>query len=349
MPGAVEIWTGPGCDWQGAIANIAVDPSAATAPRATSVLPFPMLGGGEMEHLIDCRAKGVVDWEFLSFRPKHLAPLKGAPLAGEWEMVQTSLTQAPTAVRRLAPALMRLMHSRYARAPGKLHRLDRGSILFGHTQFRFGPDLAASAADLSRHVAVAECTRIPYVTARGPNGAWLVRRGPAHPLTKFFDAVSLWHVPSPEGVVLMKNNPGQWNEELSLHLFATQLGAMKLATARTLPAAPARISGAKLVEALGACDEVQLVAGAQRVAYAHHHLYLRRPGGDVASGWQFLEALVAVQPQAQRPALLALLGEVRDLNARKDVRYHDVDEDEDEDEDDAAPAVRARSEQSPPV
>ncbi|MCY1296995.1 hypothetical protein D9M70_464160 [compost metagenome] len=80
--------------------------------------------------------------------------------------------------RDLVPALVRLM--RMHEPLGEWSYEDVTTLHCGGSRIRVGrPDLDVGCFDKSP--AIRQLAIIPHYSARGPNGAWLLRRGPAHP------------------------------------------------------------------------------------------------------------------------------------------------------------------------
>jgi hypothetical protein len=79
FPNPVSIWTGPGCDWLHALQGIAPDPSAGRAKRAIDAIPFRMeqlrTHIEQLEELLKLRRKGLIEWNFVAFDQKLLAPV----------------------------------------------------------------------------------------------------------------------------------------------------------------------------------------------------------------------------------------------------------------------------------
>lgn len=79
FPNPVVIWTGPGCNWKAALDAIAPDPTAGRAKRPLDALPFRVdqldTHVEQLEELLKLKRKGILEWNFVAFDQKSLAPL----------------------------------------------------------------------------------------------------------------------------------------------------------------------------------------------------------------------------------------------------------------------------------
>lgn len=319
MDGARLVWSGPGCDWRNALAAIPENVTAGPAHRPTSSLPlrFDQLGGADelpdLECLIAARERGEIDWEFIPFDPPLLESLP-PELPGSLGEIQRSLENFSGAkTRAIMPAIVRLLHASYAGTPARLHR-GHDDLRYGNTVLRLGSGSVRPSC-VSSHLAIAEVIFAPHLTRRGPNGAWVVRRGPRHPLTLALQDVQFW-VPTVDG----ESNPLQslvtdevphWAGPLQLlEGFPTKQAATDSLSQLDADAAPSpqRLQGRELLLALG---------GAQRVWWNGRRVEgsfgeLRLTNDPLAQGWRLLQALAGQEKtDAARSALAAADSERR--------------------------------------
>lgn len=296
MAGACLVWSGPGCDWRKALSGIQEDPTAGPAPRKTSSLPLrdAQLGGaaelGFLESLIDARERGEIEWEFIPLDASLLAAIPPA-LPESLGAVQSFLEKSAGAkARALTPAIVRLLHARYAGSPARIHRLG-SEIAYGNTIVRLGSVYVRPSCLLS-HLALSEVMLVPHQTRRGPNGAWVVRRGPQHSLALALADARFW-----ANAVKGEIHPLQdlWTDELpGERLIQLLEGFPSSQSARRFLShvhhggelAPRRLDGGELLVAL---------AGAQRIEWddrsleaAFDDLRLTEPQ---SLGWELLAKL----------------------------------------------------------
>ena len=67
-------------------------------------------------------------------------------------------------------------------------------------------------------VATSALVIVPHKTTRGPNGLWIIRRGPQHPLVKFFAPLSIYVAVAEDGFPSVKFRRSFYDEmEGALH------------------------------------------------------------------------------------------------------------------------------------
>jgi hypothetical protein len=317
MDSARLVWSGPGCDWRRALADIPEDRSAGPARRATSPLPlrFEQLGGADevpdLECLIAARERGEIEWEFIPFDASLLAPLPTdlPESLGEVQRWLEEFTGAKS--RAIAPAIVRLLHARYAGSPARLHR-GLADLAYGNTILRLGTGYVRPSC-LFSHLALSEVMIAPHMTRRGPNGAWTVRRGPRHVLTLAMADVQFW-VPtalgqsSPLQELVTDDIPWQSPRQL-LEGFPTKRDARRVLTRIDPDATPAprRLDARELVLALGGTQRFEWDGRSLEAKF--NDLRLTDPS---AMGWEVLQALAGQQKaDAARSALAAAESERR--------------------------------------
>lgn len=319
MDGARLVWSGPGCDWRRALAEIPEDGAAGPAPRPTSSLPlrFEQLGGADelpdLECLIAARQRGEIEWEFIPFDPPLLEPLP-PELPGSLGEIQRRLEKfAGAKTRAITPAIVRLLHASYAGTPARLHH-GHDDIRYGNTIVQVGTAHVGPAC-LFSHVALAEVMFAPHMTKRGPNGAWIVRRGPRHPLTLALQDVQFW-VPSVVGQStplqsLVSEEVPHWECPLQLlEGFPTKRAAMGFLSQLDAGAAPAPqlLQGRELLLALGGAQRVEWNGWSVDASFNE----LRLTDDPLAQGWRLLQAIVRqAKTNAVRSALAAAYSEHR--------------------------------------
>lgn len=313
MHGARLVWSGPGCNWRKALAGIPEDVTAGPALRPTSSLPlrFEQLGGADelpaLQCLIAARERGEIEWEFIPFDPPLLESLP-RELPGSLGDIQRSLENFSGAkTRAIMPAIVRLLHAGYAGTPARLHH-GHDDLRYGNTVLRLGSGYVRPSCVFS-HLAIAEVICAPHLTRRGPNGAWVVRRGPRHPLTLALQDVQFW-VPTLVGdstplQSLVTDEVPHWAGPLQLlEGFPTKQAATESLSQLDADAAPApqRLQGRELLLALGGAQRVEWNGRAVDASFTE----LRLTDDPVAQGWHLLQAIAGQEKaDAVRAALAA--------------------------------------------
>lgn len=186
IPEAKLVWDGPGSNWRGAISSIAADPSAGRHQRPIDQLPFrreQLDARMDFEHIVELREQGLLAFKFIPFEKGDLAPLSTAEIeAGPMPDFYDCMRRQGQKTRDLIPAIARCLHD-------ERPIWTKGSIA---TPFEQMPNLAGAElrvgtpgiywGDLQdMPFGVESYALVPHVSKRGPNGIWLISRGPAHP------------------------------------------------------------------------------------------------------------------------------------------------------------------------
>ena len=198
FPDAVLIWSSEDSDWQVRIDSIQSDPAAGRAPRETDVVPLR----AEQMRLSDCtlidiarwQRSGVFEWDYF---PLDDALLRAVP-AEEMGRKETQLLDCTSDMGRktveLIPAIWRVMRSTEPNGNWKKANAEKATLWCGSTLIHVGmPTMAIRHFESSK---VRQLMLVPHQTARGPNGLWLIRRGPKHPHALGFKKCTGFHLGS---------------------------------------------------------------------------------------------------------------------------------------------------------
>lgn len=233
FPDVIPIWTEPGCEWRAAIDSIKPAPDAGRAARETDSIPLRpdqlYMEPERLQWLAAQEKEGLLEWEFVEFTAADLEPV---PLEEISRRDKKLLRIAPMMAKKsqvLIPAIIRLMkkHERF----GIWESSDsyRVKLSCGATELHLGrPVLPYNAFD--DEPTIKQYVLIPHVSAKGPNGAWIIRRGPNHPDARYLanrHAYYLGSPGSPETVAYRDRNK-TWSTEM-LELFNTRDDAKEFA------------------------------------------------------------------------------------------------------------------------
>lgn len=196
---AVQIWTGPGCDWKAAIASIKPNPQAGRASRETDPIPLRdeqlRTYNNEYHEAVDMQRDGLWEWEFVEIDEQMLSPTAADDTA---EDVAYFKRCAPTMGRKsqeLIPAIIKLMRQQEPFGSWSSTNSSRTAFTCGSSELYLGrPSLPIKFFDYS--IWVRQLILIPHLSARGPNGAWIIRRGPEHPARKALEGKHAYYLMS---------------------------------------------------------------------------------------------------------------------------------------------------------
>lgn len=185
LPNAVSIWTEPGCDWREAIASIAPNPSAGRARRAIDAIPFRTeqlhANVEELKDLLKLRREGLIEWSFIQFNQQFLSPLATGDFLESEEYIERFIKHkfAGRGILRLLHPIAKVMRKL---EPGGSWDSDFGNrteIWCDGTLLYLGnPSLPIHRLD--GDAKLRQLGIVPHISSRGPNGIWLIRRGPNH-------------------------------------------------------------------------------------------------------------------------------------------------------------------------
>lgn len=225
FPDAIAIWTEPGCDWRTAIDSIKPVTSAGRATRETDSIPLrPDQLYMEPERLQELAAQekeGLLEWEFVEFTA---ADLDAVPTEEISERDRKLLRIAPMMAKKsqiLIPPIVRLMAKDDLFGVWESSDSYRVKLSCGATALHLGrPVLPYRAFD--NDPTIRQYVLIPHISAKGPNGAWIIRRGPNHPDTKALANRHAFYLGSPESpeTVAYRDLNNIWSTEM-LELFGT--------------------------------------------------------------------------------------------------------------------------------
>ncbi|MNZ15156.1 hypothetical protein D3C78_320980 [compost metagenome] len=159
-----------------------VDRKNAQIPRSAQERPcVPLRGeqlrtyGDEILTVAGLLNEGLLESEFVPFDSEMLSSL---PDGDVHETEKHRFVRLGKKSRELLPALVRLMSRQ--EPLGEWSCQDVTTLRCGGSLIRLGrPELDVGCFE--KVPAIRQLALIPHYSARGPNGAWLLRRGPTHP------------------------------------------------------------------------------------------------------------------------------------------------------------------------
>lgn len=185
FPDAVEIWSGPGCDWMKAIESIIPDPSAGRAYRPSDDIPLRPAqlntNFDRIDEVLQMLSDGLLESEFIPLSTDLLEPLTdGHPLS---RFTSEGSRTFGSDTKKILPAIARVLenHDHF----DHLNIRDRSEFKCGGTKVLLGRPYIPNAYVFD-DISVKQVAMIPHLSKNGPNGVWMLRRGPNHPLVQSF-------------------------------------------------------------------------------------------------------------------------------------------------------------------
>jgi hypothetical protein len=267
FPDAIVIWTEPGCDWRAAIDSIKPVHSAGRAARETDLIPLrPEQLYMEPERLQELAAqerKGLVGWAFVEFTPADLDPVPAEEVSDRDRKLLRIAPMMGKKSKALIPALIRLM-AKYE-PNGGWGSSDSYRVKFscGATALHLGRP-ALPYDPFGYEPTIKQYALIPHISRKGPNGAWIIRRGPNHPDTKALANRHAYYLGSPGSpeTVAYRDRSKIWSTEM-LELFSTHEEAKEFAAMLDEGRGPtntviSRAEGLELISLFALVDVVEI-------------------------------------------------------------------------------------------
>ncbi|MHC8305455.1 hypothetical protein [Pseudomonas sp. PB3P13] len=200
FPDSIPIWTGPGCDWGAAIDAIKLVPDAGRAARETDSIPLRSeqlyMEPEGLKALAALEKEGVLEWEFAEFTAADLEPIAADEVNERDRKLIRVASYMGKKSQVLVPAIIRLMARLKPLGIWNTLESNRGRLRCGATALRLGrPSLPYNLFD--DEPTIKQYVLIPHVSAKGPNGAWIIRRGPNHPDTQALTNRHAFYLGSP--------------------------------------------------------------------------------------------------------------------------------------------------------
>lgn len=314
---AILIWE-PGMDWAAALASIETNPNAGRFARAGDVLPFRSEQDGlnleQREMLAEMHEKGIFNWRFipLSTVPQVLTPSEVQTSEPREAWVLQCYGDRSAMRKTLLPVVLgfaRQLAEQYC--PGAKVQCGSGEeIRVGGIQLQVG-SLNLQTETLSSYDTTAVAF-IPALSTRGPNGFWLIERGPNHPLVKALAGAQAWVHVDAQGELCLVNSvtfaeAGLEREAVLLEVFSSQQEAQEWANQLyedddhpdrdAFRSYPMLIEGQELLQAISGADVVQ--------PYSDAHIPLTRRGERFCEGDEAVSRPKAAQLATKLRALLS--------------------------------------------
>lgn len=187
FPEAILIWSGPECDWKAAIDAIKPDIHAGRAARETDAIPLRdeqlRTYDDEYHEAVDMQRDGLWEWEFVEIGKQMLTPIPSEEVAEDERYLMRCASMMGRKSQELIPAIIKLMREQEPSGSWSSADSHRSKFRCGSSEVHLGrPALPIDFFDYSPWVR--QLILIPHISARGPNGAWIIRRGPEHPARK---------------------------------------------------------------------------------------------------------------------------------------------------------------------
>lgn len=278
FPDAIPIWTEPGFHWRAAIDSIKPVPSAGRATRETDSIPLRpdqlYMEPEGLQALAALEKEGLLEWEFVEFAAADLEPVPTEEISERDRKLIRVAPYMGKKSRVLIPPIIRLMVGLNPLGIWNTFESNRGRLSCGATALRLGrPSLPYNLFD--SEPTIKQYALIPHVSAKGPNGAWIIRRGPNHPDTQALANRHAYYLGSPGSpeTVAYRDRSKTWSTEI-LELFNTLEEAKEFAA---MLDEGSELPETEIIRAEGS-DLISLFALVDVVEIGDHQLAMTRSG-----------------------------------------------------------------------
>ncbi|PSS59204.1 hypothetical protein [Pseudomonas sp. BBP2017] len=199
---AVLIWAdqdGEVKSWQLRIDSITPDPDAGRAPRDTDCIPLRgeqlRTNNEDMELAASWYRQGILEWDYFPLDEEMMNPIPETALSRrDARLVKYGKDMAQKTLE-LLPAIWRVTTRTEPTGTWSEACGERATLRCGSTLISVGkPSLSLRSFESMK---TRQLMLIPHRTARGPNGIWLIRRGPKHPHVLGFKKRSVFFIGKP--------------------------------------------------------------------------------------------------------------------------------------------------------
>jgi hypothetical protein len=265
FPDAVQIWSGPASDWRKAIGSIKPDAAAGRAKRDTDIIPLrtEQLHSDldDLGTLVEEHAAGLLEWDFVEFNDELLAPIPEDQLSENEQSLYRRVYDWGRKSQQLLSALVRLMREREPYGSWKHGFTARSTVSCGGTEIRVGRPSPWTKGSLDSELSIRQLALVPHLSTRGPNGAWLLRRGPKHPGVSALAARYAYYLTLDGKPSLISSSNANGREAMVLELFTSEADASDVVKSWkeddvNLDIALVREIG--LLELTGLCDVIDI-------------------------------------------------------------------------------------------
>lgn len=230
---AILIWNKPGCDWKAAIDSIKPVPSAGRAERETDSIPLRpeqlYMEPERLQQLVAQEKDGIIKWEFVEITPTDLEPVPTEKVSDRDSKLIRVASMIGKKSQLLMPAIIRLMARYSPFGNWNASESHRGRLRCGATVLLLGKP-ALPYYPFDDEPTIKQYALIPHISRKGPNGAWIIRRGPNHPDTQVLANRHAYYLGSPGDpeTVAYRDSSKTWSTEM-LELFGTHQEATEFA------------------------------------------------------------------------------------------------------------------------
>jgi hypothetical protein len=300
FPEAIQVWE-PGCSWSESLDSIPVDPDAARFDREVDAVPLRIeqtaCSTETFEELLSLRDRRIVDWSFV---PAEEVPSAPESLEDhEARFARRLETSRGKKTQKLLPLLLGYFRAHDPQGEWARGWIEQTCFRHGSTRVLVGrPRIDVSLLDAC---ACAEIAVVPHLSRRGPDGIWLVTRGPKHPFVQELESCRAYYLEE-------SGHPSYFVEVTSysiangIDLFTTPSAAHEAAQEMS---EGDDIDGLRVAHASGRMLE-RLIGRVDVVDVDSTHRFALSPEGSLITGGSTLavpsQLLAALRSRASHPS-----------------------------------------------
>ncbi|WP_159933399.1 hypothetical protein [Pseudomonas sp. S35] len=179
---------------------------------------------------VDMHRDGLLAWDFVEITPEMLIPISSDDFKENERALKNLGPIMGRKSQELIPVIIRLMRDLEPFGSWSSNGSDKTMFKCGSTHLHLGrPALPLKLFD--KNPALRQLVLIPHLSARGPNGAWIIRRGPEHIGSKLFADKYAFYARDDGAPFTFESStsPESWSSVGTMALFATEEAARSFA------------------------------------------------------------------------------------------------------------------------
>lgn len=240
FPDAVLIWSAQDPHWQARIDSIKPNSAAGKASRDTDTIPLR----AEQMKVPECaladvarwQRDGIFEWDFFPLNNALACDIPTQDIGSKETRLFECARGLGQKTQDLIPVIWRVMRETEPEGFWATAADEGATLRCGGTLIHVGtPALALKHFESKK---VTHLMLVPHRTARGPNGVWLIRRGPNHPLRLGFKKCGAFYVCASDSLMTLDSQTARSDEAIELFDLKSQanetLKKMKLMSSKSL-------------------------------------------------------------------------------------------------------------------
>ena len=246
---AVLLWSEDRPDWETALAGIQINPNEGRQEREWDALPLRMeqVRISDPDELLEQKKAGIIDWQWIDWEVLARMPVVEENIPRR--RLEHIKAQRSSKFGECLDALARLLSQDVPVWAWECYSAKDGVLPTGGYAVAISAQPSLYATYLNS-ISFHSLLIMPYKSKRGPNGVWLIKRGPNHPLSLMFNRITAYAKADVNGEFAFCDT-GDANYPMQVVLSKTQKNGTTPVTGATLLSLLAAVWRVKLANTPG--------------------------------------------------------------------------------------------------